>query len=89
MKFKWFTAIALTAMAITSCSEDTEGIGASLTDESDKLDIYTGIFTATTKDRITELELQIDELNGRILTEESRLPTCSPRRMWRRSCLMR
>ena len=29
-----------------------------------------GIFTATTKDRITELELQIDELNGRILTEE-------------------
>ena len=49
MKFKWFTAIALTAMAITSCSEDTEGIGASLTDESDKLDIYTGIFTATTR----------------------------------------
>ena len=29
-----------------------------------------GIFTATTKDRITELELQIDELNGRILIEE-------------------
>ena len=29
-----------------------------------------GIFTATTKGRITELELQIDELNGRILTEE-------------------
>ena len=29
-----------------------------------------GIFTATTRDRITELELQIDELNGRILTEE-------------------
>ena len=29
-----------------------------------------GIFTATTKDRITELELQIDELNGRILSEE-------------------
>lgn len=49
MKFKWFTAIALIAMAITSCSEDTEGIGASLTDESDILDIYTGIFTATTR----------------------------------------
>ena len=29
-----------------------------------------GIFTATTRDRITELELQIDELNGRILSEE-------------------
>ena len=32
-----------------------------------------GIFTATTKDRITELELQIDELNGRILTEECKV----------------
>ena len=29
-----------------------------------------GIFTATTKDRITELESEIDELNGRILSEE-------------------
>ena len=31
---------------------------------------YRLIFTATTKDRIAELELQIDELNGRILSEE-------------------
>ena len=31
-----------------------------------------GIFTAITKERITELELQIDELNGRILTEEGK-----------------
>ena len=35
MKFKWITAIAITAMATISCSEDTEGIGASLTDEND------------------------------------------------------
>ena len=49
MKFKWITAIAITAMAITSCSEDTEGIGASLTDENDMLEITTGSFTAFTR----------------------------------------
>ena len=49
MKFKWITAIAITAMAITSCSEDTEGIGVSLTDETDKLEITTGLFNAITK----------------------------------------
>ena len=49
MKFKWITAIAITAMAITSCSEDTEGIGASLTDENDMLEITTGSFTAYTR----------------------------------------
>lgn len=49
MKFKWMTAIAITAMAIISCSEDTEGIGASLTDENDMLEITTGSFTAFTR----------------------------------------
>ena len=33
MKFRLFTAIAITAMAIVSCSEETAGIGKSLTDE--------------------------------------------------------
>ncbi len=36
-------------MAITSCSEDTEGLGASLTDETDKLEVTTGFFNATTR----------------------------------------
>lgn len=49
MKFKWLTAIAITAMATISCSEDTEGIGASLTDENDMLEITTGSFTAFTR----------------------------------------
>lgn len=49
MKFKWITAIAITAIAITSCSEDTEGIGASLTEETDKLELATGFFSATTR----------------------------------------
>lgn len=49
MKFKWITAIAFSAMAILSCSEDTESIGQSLTDETDKLEVTTGIFHATTQ----------------------------------------
>lgn len=49
MKFKCITAIAFTAMAILSCSEDTEGIGQSLTDETDKLEITTGVFSATSR----------------------------------------
>lgn len=46
MKLKLVTAIAFTAMAIFSCSEDTGTIGMSLTSESDKLDLSTGIFQA-------------------------------------------
>jgi len=49
MKCKWITAIAFTAMAILSCSEDTEGIGQSLTDETDKLEVTTGVFSATSR----------------------------------------
>lgn len=49
MKFKWITAIAVTAMAITSCSEDTESIGASLTDETDLLEYSAGFFYANTQ----------------------------------------
>ena len=46
MKFKFLTAIAITAMAITSCSTDTGNLGSSLTDEADKLDFSTGTFNA-------------------------------------------
>lgn len=49
MRVRLFTAIAFVAMALISCSEDTEGIGNSLTDDSDKLIYNTGFFTATTK----------------------------------------
>ena len=59
MKFKWITAIAITAMAILSCSEDTEGIGASLTDEGDILEISTGVFYATTQ------SLEVDSVYAR------------------------
>jgi len=49
MKVRLFSAIAFVAMALISCSEDTEGIGNSITDDSDKLVFNTGFFTATTK----------------------------------------
>ena len=49
MKVRLFTAIAIIAMAMISCSEDTEGIGYSITEESDKRIFNTGFYTATTK----------------------------------------
>ena len=49
MKFRLFTAIALTAMAMTSCSEDTDTIGSSITNETDKMVYSTGIYQATSK----------------------------------------
>ena len=49
MKSRLFTAIAVIAMALISCNEDTGVIGSSLTDEVDKLDLSTGVYHATTK----------------------------------------
>lgn len=49
MKSRLFTAIAVIAMALISCNEDTGVIGSSLTDEVDKLDLSTGVYHATTR----------------------------------------
>lgn len=49
MKFRLFTAIAFTAMAIISCNEDTAGIGSSLTSNTDKLEMSTGIYQASSR----------------------------------------
>ena len=49
MKIRLLTAIAFTAMAIFSCSEDTNNIGGSLTQDTDNLKISTGIYQATSK----------------------------------------
>lgn len=48
MKFKSFTAIAISAMAVFSCSTDTDTLGSSLTNESDLLEVSTGTFHAYT-----------------------------------------
>ena len=47
MRIRLLTAIAFTAMAILSCSEDTNNIGTSLTQTTDELKISTGIYQAT------------------------------------------
>lgn len=49
MKYKFFTAIAATAMAIWSCTTDTDTLGSSLTNNSDKLIVDTGTFKAYTR----------------------------------------
>ena len=49
MKLKLMTAIAFCAMAIVSCNEETLEVGSTLTSENDKMNISTGVFTATSK----------------------------------------
>ena len=49
MKLKSLTAIAFSAMAIISCSTDTDTLGSSLTNESDKLEVSTGTYSAYTR----------------------------------------
>lgn len=49
MNFKHILAIALCAMAIISCEEDTSTIGGSLTDEHDKLVMSNQTFNVLTK----------------------------------------
>lgn len=49
MKLKSLTAIAFSAMAIISCSTDTDTLGSSLTNESDKLEVSTGSYSAYTR----------------------------------------
>ena len=49
MKFKLFTAIALCAMALISCDEDTGTLGDSLTEETDRLVVSTQNFNVLTQ----------------------------------------
>lgn len=49
MKLKLFTAIAFSAMAIFSCSTDTDTLGSSLTNEADKLVVNSGSYKAFTR----------------------------------------
>ena len=49
MKLRLFTAIAVIAMAMISCTEDTDTIGSSVTSNTDKLVYSTGVYKATTR----------------------------------------
>ena len=54
MRIRLLTAIAFAAMAILSCSEDTDSIGSSLTQTTDQLKISTGIYQATSKSMLAD-----------------------------------
>ena len=49
MKYKFFTAIALSAMALISCSTDTDTLGSSLTNNADQLEASTKTYNAYTR----------------------------------------
>ena len=54
MRIRLLTAIAFTAMAIFSCTEDTDNIGTSLTQTTDQLKISTGIYQATSNSMLAD-----------------------------------
>lgn len=54
MRIRLLTAIAFTAMAILSCTEDTDSIGTSLTQKTDQLTISTGIYQATSNSMLAD-----------------------------------
>ena len=49
MKFRLFTAIAITAMAIISCTEDTDSLGSSVTNNTDLVEYSTGSYKAVSR----------------------------------------
>lgn len=59
MKLKYMAGVAIAAMAISSCDEDTQTVGHSLTDESDKLDLVTATFTVSTRTAIADSVLSL------------------------------
>ena len=59
MKTKSLTAIALTAMAVISCSVDTDTLGSSLTNSSDVLEVSASTFNAFTR------SVQVDSVYAR------------------------
>ena len=54
MRIRLLTAIAITAMAIISCNEDTDSIGTSLTQNTDQLKISTGIYQAISQSMLAD-----------------------------------
>ena len=66
--------VAIAAMAISSCDEDTQSIGNSLTNENDKLEVTDGVFYATTRTIVADSVLALSDncYLGRIIDPETR-----------------
>ncbi len=72
-KLTYMAGVAIAAMAISSCDEDTMTIGNSLTDENDILDIKPGTFYATSRTIIADsvLSLSTSSYLGRVIDPET------------------
>ena len=53
-KLKYMAGVVIAAMAISSCDEDTIGIGNSLTNENDRIDVQTSVYHASTRTVIAD-----------------------------------
>ena len=72
-KLKWLAAILFTAMTISACDEDTQGIGASLTKDIDRFTIQTDTFYVPTRSIIVDSVLSSSSYNylGRMKDPET------------------
>ena len=72
-KLTYMAGVAIAAMAISSCDEDTMTIGNSLTNKNDILDIKPGTFYATSRTIIADsvLSLSTSSYLGRVIDPET------------------
>lgn len=59
IRLKYMAGVVMTAIAISSCDEDTLTIGQSLTDQSDKLDMVTATFNVSTQTMVADSVLSL------------------------------
>jgi len=59
IKLKYMAGVAIAAMAISSCDEDTLTIGQSLTDKADMLDMVTANFVVNTQTMVADSVLSL------------------------------
>lgn len=59
IRLKYMAGVAIAAMAISSCDEDTLTIGQSLTDQADKLELLTTTFAVSTQTTVADSVLSL------------------------------
>lgn len=72
-RIKYMVGVAIAAVAISSCSDDTDTIGGSMTDNGDKLDVSSSVFTATTRTILADSVLTKSAYSylGRVIDPET------------------
>ena len=54
MKFKFFAGLALATLAFASCDDNTDGIGTSVVNNMDHLEVSTDTFTVASRSIIVD-----------------------------------